>query len=234
VNVVFNTAAGSIAPSSVAASATLSAVAEERGITVNTGFNLIEVDSSTKEAVFDIGGGNLQVYDFDLLHVTPPTAPGSMKGTPFADSNGVIAVEDTLQTKFDNVFAIGPCTSASESTVYGMGAQAAAVVENIDATEAGQARGAASGYSAFPVVSDFDSVTFEEDTPALSGLNMFAKLPLVSPETIGSYVHFDYLSNGGFADGGASSYPAWSKGMFVDRDLKLSKPWLNLPGDVHH
>merc|ERR1712028_260526 len=112
--------------------------------------------------------------------------------------------------KFDNVFAIGPCTSAAESTVY------------------------ASGYSAFPVVTDFNAVTFVESTPALSGMNLFAKLPLVSPECIGAYVHFDYLSNGGFADGGASSYPAWSKGIFVDRDLALSKPWMNLPGDVKH
>merc|ERR1711871_801574 len=231
VNVVFNTAASSIAPDGDVSSS-LGAVAEERGITVNTGYNLVEVDANTKEAIFDIGGGNLQVYDFDLLHVTPPTAPGSMKGTPFADANGVIAVEETLQTKFDNVFAIGPCTSSSECTVYGLGAQAAAVVENIDATEAGHDRVAASGYSAFPIVTDFNAVTFAESTPALSGLNVMAKLPLVSPETIGAYVHFDYLSNGGFADGGASSYPAWSKDIFIDRDLKLSKAWQNLPGDV--
>ncbi|XP_062517427.1 sulfide:quinone oxidoreductase, mitochondrial-like [Corticium candelabrum] len=97
----------------------LSEIVDEKSIGVNYRHDLIEIDSTRKEAVFE----NLEtkekvVQKYDFMHVTPPMGPMDfLKASPLVDGAGWVDVDkNTLQHKrYPNVFGIGDCTNVPTS-----------------------------------------------------------------------------------------------------------------------
>ncbi len=91
--------------------------ADEQGVHVYTGYDLIEVRPACSEAVFTVSKGNSQSQDvlsYDLLHVVPPMRPPSFleeSGLTYRDGpmKGYLEVRpDTFRHKrFDTIFGIG-------------------------------------------------------------------------------------------------------------------------------
>ncbi|HAR3071422.1 type II sulfide:quinone oxidoreductase Sqr [Staphylococcus aureus] len=89
----------------------LERIVEERNITVNYNYNLVEIDGDKKVATFE----HIKAYDrktisYDMLHVTPPMGPlDVVKESTLSDSEGWVDVNPTtLQHKsYSNVFALG-------------------------------------------------------------------------------------------------------------------------------
>ncbi|EFO86490.1 hypothetical protein CRE_02574 [Caenorhabditis remanei] len=96
----------------------LEKVVEEKNIDVRTKRNLIEVDTSSKSATFQIldedgiATEQTEKIEYSLLHIGPPcSAPKALRKSQFADRTGFMDVDDaTLQSKrFPNVFGVGDC-----------------------------------------------------------------------------------------------------------------------------
>lgn len=78
---------------------------------------LIAVDGSSQEAVFQTGEGQVTRH-FDLLHVVPPqSAPDFIKASPLAGDAGWVSVDkNTLQhTRFGNIWGLGDCTDTANA-----------------------------------------------------------------------------------------------------------------------
>ncbi|KAK4686682.1 sulfide:quinone oxidoreductase, partial [Tremellales sp. Uapishka_1] len=109
----------------------------EKGIDAEFNHNLVEVKSDS--AVFEIVAGERKgekiEKEFGLLHVTPQMGPLNwIKSSPLADAVGWVDVnEGTLQhKKYDNVFALGDCSSLPTSkTAAAITAQAPVLVNNL-------------------------------------------------------------------------------------------------------
>lgn len=97
----------------------LERIVEERNITVNYNYNLVEIDGDKKVATFE----HIKAYDrktisYDMLHVTPPMGPlDVVKESTLSDSEGWVDVNPTtLQHKsYSNVFALGDASNAPTS-----------------------------------------------------------------------------------------------------------------------
>ncbi len=100
----------------------LNELRESRGIGGTFNTNLIEIKESDKVAVFQETTGDKKIVEkeYDFLHVTPPMGPLEfIKRSKLADAAGWVDVSpSTLQhTKFDNIFALGDCSSLPTSKV---------------------------------------------------------------------------------------------------------------------
>ena len=106
-----------------------------RGVEGHFEHNLIAVDSANRKATFKKSDGSTVNVDYTLLHVTPQMGPVDfIKGSPIADEVGWVAVDkETLQhVKYDNVWALGDCSSAPTSkTAAAITAQAPVLTENL-------------------------------------------------------------------------------------------------------
>ncbi|CAO3587658.1 unnamed protein product [Absidia cylindrospora] len=117
-NVIYNTSLGKIFGVDHYGKI-LQQLADERGIKVNFQTELLEIDSDNKEATFRNNATNeshKQPYDF--LHVAPPQGPPTfIKESKLADAAGWVDVsKDTLRhNKYNNVFALGDCSSLPTS-----------------------------------------------------------------------------------------------------------------------
>ncbi|MFA5779340.1 MAG: FAD/NAD(P)-binding oxidoreductase [Elusimicrobiota bacterium] len=82
---------------------------EQRNIKFNPGLKFISIDGEKQEIKFE----NNRVEHFDLLLVVPPhQAPKVVKDAGLTGESGWVSVDSkTLQTKYENVFAIGDVTS---------------------------------------------------------------------------------------------------------------------------
>jgi len=82
---------------------------EKKGIQFHPSMHLNSVDTKLKQLFFN----GKDAYEYDLLVVIPPhQAPLVISKSDLANANGWIDVNPaSLQTKFDNVFAIGDVTS---------------------------------------------------------------------------------------------------------------------------
>ena len=82
---------------------------EARGIVYRPEHQVEEVNPSTRQINFTNGGA----ADFDLLIYVPPhRAPAAARNAALTNESGWIPVDrHTLQTSFDNVFAIGDITT---------------------------------------------------------------------------------------------------------------------------
>ncbi|GAA5460211.1 TPA: type II sulfide:quinone oxidoreductase Sqr [Staphylococcus aureus] len=97
----------------------LERIVEERNITVNYNYNLVEIDGDKKVATFE----HIKAYDrktisYDMLHVTPPMGPlDVVKESTLSDSEGWVDVNPTtLQHKsYSNVFALGDASNVPTS-----------------------------------------------------------------------------------------------------------------------
>lgn len=170
VNFMYNTFLPVIFPVTHYAAA-LDKLAASRGILVNKSRNLIEVRKDTKEAIFEIVGGEGQskteTYKYSLLHVTPPmSSPRELWKSPLVDQANFVSVDkDTLQhTKYKNVFSIGDCGNAPTSkTAAAIASQLAIVGKNLSLVMEGkEPKLKYDGYTSCPFVVKKDAVMLAE------------------------------------------------------------------------
>jgi sulfide:quinone oxidoreductase len=104
----------------------MDAQSKQRGIHQHYGFQLQEVDPEAKVA------RGLYGYElsYDLLFVVPPHRPSQVLiDSRIADSPAGVKVDfDTLQTRWDNVYAVGDCADLPASKAGGVAHQAADTV----------------------------------------------------------------------------------------------------------
>jgi NADPH-dependent 2,4-dienoyl-CoA reductase/sulfur reductase-like enzyme len=102
----------------------LDAIRAEKGIGGIFNHNLVEVRPEDKVAVFEVMAGDKKgekiEKEYGMLHVTPQMGPlAFIKKSPLADAAGWVDVDQaSLQhKKYDNVFALGDCSSLPTSKV---------------------------------------------------------------------------------------------------------------------
>ena len=84
-------------------------ILEKKGISFHPSMLLDSVDTKSKQLFFN----GKESFEYDLLIVIPPhQAPAAIRKSDLANANGWIDVNPaSLQTKYENVFAIGDITS---------------------------------------------------------------------------------------------------------------------------
>ncbi|KAG0023356.1 hypothetical protein BGZ80_009668 [Entomortierella chlamydospora] len=114
-------------------------VCKSRNLNVNYFTDLAEIKPESREAVFNVLGGEAKgtqlTLPYDFLHVTPPMgAPDFIKGSPLANGDGWVDIDkETLRhNKFSNVYALGDCSSLPTSkTAAAITAQSAVLKNNL-------------------------------------------------------------------------------------------------------
>lgn len=167
-NFIFNTSLGVIFGVKKYADALLKII-KERDIQVNFKHSLIEVRADKQEAVFENldNPGETKVYQYEMLHVTPPMGPPDvLVNSPVADAGGWVDVDkDTLQhKKYPNVFGIGDCTNLPTSkTAAAIAAQSAVLDSTMSLVMKGQNPSAKyDGYTSCPLVTGYRKVILAE------------------------------------------------------------------------
>lgn len=148
----------------------LDAIVAEYGIIARFGHNLIAVDGLRRIATFEHTQGTAKTridLDFDFIHVVPPqSAPDFIKASPLVDATGWVSVDKkTLRhTTFQNVFALGDCTTTPNSkTAAAVRAQAPVLVENLLATIDGKAAiRSYDGYASCPLTTSIGRIMLAE------------------------------------------------------------------------
>uniref|UniRef100_A0A3Q2YKL1 Sulfide:quinone oxidoreductase, mitochondrial n=1 Tax=Hippocampus comes TaxID=109280 RepID=A0A3Q2YKL1_HIPCM len=144
-------------------------IVKQRDIKVNLRQNLIEVRADKQEAVFENldKPGEITVFQYDMLHVTPPMGPNSViKGSLLADEAGWLDVDkENLQHKrYPNVFGIGDCTNLPTSkTAAAVAAQSAVLnrtIKKILKNEKPDKK--YDGYTSCPLVTSYNTVVLAE------------------------------------------------------------------------
>jgi sulfide:quinone oxidoreductase len=84
-------------------------ILDKKGIGFHPSMQLGSVDTKSKQLFF----GGKETFEYDLLVVIPPhQSPEVVRKSDLANANGWIDVDaDSLQTKYENVFAIGDIAS---------------------------------------------------------------------------------------------------------------------------
>jgi len=147
---------------------TLDGVIARKQIDCRFRHELIEVRSSTKEAVLKNLDTQEQVsVHYDLLHVTPPMGPPSfIAASPLADKEGWVDVDSvTLRhQRFSNVFALGDCSNLPTSkTGAAIRKQAPVVVRNLTAAIEGKPLTSKyDGYTSCPLVTGIGKLVLAE------------------------------------------------------------------------
>ncbi|XP_056428186.1 sulfide:quinone oxidoreductase, mitochondrial isoform X2 [Hyla sarda] len=167
-NFIFNTSLGVIFGVKKYADALLKII-EERNIQVNFRHNLIEVRADKQEAVFENldNPGETKVYEYEMLHVTPPMGPPDvLVNSAVADAGGWVDLDkETLQhKKYPNVFGIGDCTNLPTSkTAAALAAQSAVLDKTLSLVMKGQSPSSKyDGYTSCPLVTGYRKVILAE------------------------------------------------------------------------
>jgi sulfide:quinone oxidoreductase len=105
--------------------------------------------------------------EFEMLHVVPAQrAPSVVRESPLADACGMVSVDKhTLRhTRFEDVYALGDCTTTPNSkTAAAVRAQAPVVAANLLAAREGRDPGARyDGYAACPLTTSYGKVMLAE------------------------------------------------------------------------
>jgi len=84
-------------------------ILDKKGIGFHPSMKFDSVDTKSKQLFFN----GKETFDYDLLVIIPPhQSPEVVRKTDLANANGWIDVdEDSLQTKHENIFAIGDIAS---------------------------------------------------------------------------------------------------------------------------
>ena len=147
---------------------TLERVVERKEIETCLNHNLIELRPDTKQAVFErLDNGEHVVINYDMIHVTPPmSAPSFIAQSPLADKAGWVDVDKSTlrQLRFDNVFALGDCSSLPTSkTGAAIRKQAPVVAANLKAAMRGEPLPRAyNGYTSCPLVTGYGKLVLAE------------------------------------------------------------------------
>jgi sulfide:quinone oxidoreductase len=152
---------------------TLMEVVQRKSLDLKFLYNLKEIKSDSKEAIFDVttdNGVQEVTLAYDLIHVTPPmSAPDFIKQSKLAVQSSPLGWVDvdkhSLQHNvYANVFAIGDCTSAPCSkTAAAVRRQAPVVVGNILSLLAKKTPGGSyNGYACCPLVTGYGKTIMAE------------------------------------------------------------------------
>lgn len=147
---------------------TLEKVLKRKRIDARFRTDLVAIDGPEHKATFkNIDDGSTFELEFDLIHVTPPmSAPDFLKKSSVADAAGWVDVDKgTLQhKKFENVFALGDCSSLPTSkTGAAIRKQSPVVVSNLAEVMQGRpARAQYDGYTSCPLVTGYNSLVLAE------------------------------------------------------------------------
>lgn len=114
----------------------LEKICENRGIAVRLFHELVKLDSGSRKALFKhLPTGNVEGFDYDFIHVTPPMAP-----RPFVSQSGLgndagyVDVDKySLQhLKYKNVFSLGDASSLPTSkTAAAIASQTSVLASNL-------------------------------------------------------------------------------------------------------
>ncbi|KAJ7343526.1 hypothetical protein DFH08DRAFT_872949 [Mycena albidolilacea] len=151
-----------------------------RGVGGFFSHNLIAIDSSNHKATFKKSDESTVTVDYTVLHVSPPMGPlDFIKESPIADSAGWVSVDPaTLQhTKFENIWAIGDCSSLPTSkTAAAITAQAPVLSENLfSVMDTGKLSTATyDGYTSCPLLTGYNELMLAEFKYGLEPKETFA------------------------------------------------------------
>lgn len=115
----------------------LEKIVKERDIQVNLRTNLVSVDYTKSEAIFEKldQPGTFITQKYDLLHASPPMKPyAELKQSPIVDQNGYVDVDkfNLQHKKYPNIFAIGDCSNLPTSkTAAAVAAQSKVLYQNL-------------------------------------------------------------------------------------------------------
>ena len=149
----------------------LNKVIASYNITPHFKHNLVAVDGARREATFEVTGDDDQkshvVFNYDLLHVTPPESPPEfVRDSSLANEGGYIEVnQNTMRsTRFENVFALGDaCSTPNSKTAAAVRKQAPILVSNMLAVMDGQQPSQSyDGYASCPLTTSLDKVMLAE------------------------------------------------------------------------
>jgi len=135
----------------------LKKMAVEKGVDLVCGAELVKIDPKGLTATFQDAKGKTSTRPFTALHVVPPqSAPEFLKSSPLVNKDGFVDVdEETLQhKKFNNVFALGDCSSLpTTKSAAAVASQAPVVVHNLVKLVQGKEPTAIyDGYSGCPIL----------------------------------------------------------------------------------
>ncbi|KAG0229553.1 hypothetical protein BGW42_001532 [Actinomortierella wolfii] len=112
-------------------------ICKERNLNINYFSDLTEIKPDTKEAVFNILAGEAKgtqvTVPYEFLHVVPPmSAPDFIKSSPLSNADGWVDVnkETMRHSKFNNVYALGDCSSLPTSKTAAAITLQSAVLKN--------------------------------------------------------------------------------------------------------
>ncbi|KAG0029311.1 hypothetical protein BGZ82_008033 [Podila clonocystis] len=147
-------------------------ICKARNLNINYFTDLAEIKPETKEAVFNVLAGEAKgttlTLPYDFLHVTPPMgAPDFIKASALANADGWVDVnKETLRhNKFNNVYALGDCSSLPTSkTAAAITAQSAVLKSNLLGDIYNDNRDVAKydGYTSCPLVTGSDKLILAE------------------------------------------------------------------------
>ena len=141
------------------------------GINLNFQTNLVEVDGSSKTALFKQTDAEGNVTDieksFDMMHICPPQkSPEFIANSPLADAAGWVDISpETMQhTKFGNIFALGDAgNSPNAKTAAAIRKQAPVVAENVIMVLNGESpRAVYDGYGSCPLTVERGKIVLAE------------------------------------------------------------------------
>ncbi|XP_076631160.1 sulfide quinone oxidoreductase [Colletes latitarsis] len=169
-------------------------VCGQRDITVNLQMNLVEINTSAREAVFQRldKPNETVVHKYSLLHVCPPMGPPDvLKRHPsLTNEVGFLSVDPkTLRhTKYSNIYGIGDCTSSPNSkTMAAIAAQGKVLYNNLTNDMMNKSTTMAyNGYSSCPLVTGYGKCILAEFDYNLQPLETF-------PVNQGREYYFTYI-----------------------------------------
>ena len=153
--------------------AELDKVAARWGINVHFQTNLVAVDGDTKQATFEVVGGDGEgerlTMDFDVIHVTPyQSPPAAIKTSPLVNDGGWVEVhQHSMQhVRYPNVFGLGDAGSTPNSkTAAAVRKQAPVVVRNLlHLLDGGVLEDGYDGYGSCPLTTAYGKVILAEFT----------------------------------------------------------------------
>lgn len=148
--------------------ASLNQVVKRKGITTKYKFNLVEINSGNREAIFEhVDTKERETFRYDMIHVVPPmSSPSFIRDSPLAGPGGWTEVDKhTMQhVRYTNVFALGDCSNLPTSkTGAAIRKQAPVVARNVLNVLAGQPPDASyDGYTSCPLVTGYNRLILAE------------------------------------------------------------------------
>ncbi|KAI0781014.1 FAD/NAD-P-binding domain-containing protein [Trametes elegans] len=173
---------------------------KQRGVGGFFKHNLVSVNPEAHKATFKTDDGTVDA-DYTFLHVAPPMGPlDVLKGSPIADEAGWVSVnKETLRhTNFDNVWALGDCSSLPTSkTAAAISAQAPVLVENLfSVVDTGNVATATyDGYTSCPLLTGYGQLLLAEFKYGLEPKESFAHIlgDQATPRSVYYYLKKDFF-----------------------------------------